>query len=72
MWCIPDGTPRRELAHRALDLIFSEEMQLEFARRGAGSAVLSVARQMASEDPLWKQIYPHYRGRAADAPLLSL
>jgi spermidine/putrescine-binding protein len=61
MWCIPEDTPRRELAHRALNLIFSEEMQIAFARRGSASAVPAVAEQLASEDPLWKSIYPHTR-----------
>lgn len=59
MWCVPAGTPRQPLAEKAIDLIFSEEMQLEFARRGSASAVLPVARQMAEEDAFWKSIYPH-------------
>jgi spermidine/putrescine-binding protein len=57
-WVVPDGTPRKELAEKAIDLIFSEELQLGFARTGSASAVLSVAKQMAEEDPFWKQIYP--------------
>jgi spermidine/putrescine-binding protein len=65
MWCIPDGTPRRELAHRALDLIFSEALQYEFARRGSASAVLPVAERMAREDSFWKSIYPHTREQLA-------
>jgi spermidine/putrescine-binding protein len=59
MWCIPEGTPRRELAHRALDLIFGEHLQYEFASRGMASAVPAVAERLAREDPLWKSIYPH-------------
>jgi hypothetical protein len=58
MWVIPDGTPRKELAEIALNLIFSEALQREFARQGAATAVLAVARQVAAEDPYWKQIYP--------------
>jgi spermidine/putrescine-binding protein len=58
MWLIPDGTPRKQLAEVALNLIFSEEMQLVFARLGAACAVPSVAALMAREDALWKQIYP--------------
>jgi spermidine/putrescine-binding protein len=58
MWVIPDGTPNKELAEEAIDLIFSEEMQMAFARRGSASGVLSVARKMAAEDPLWKRLYP--------------
>ncbi len=59
MWCVPDGTPRKELAEKAIDLIFSEELQLAFARRGSASAVPAVAKQMAAEDAFWKSIYPH-------------
>jgi putative spermidine/putrescine transport system substrate-binding protein len=59
MWCVPADSPRQALAERAIDLIFSEEMQLAFARRGMASAVLSVARQRAAEDAVWKALYPH-------------
>ncbi|MFO0842768.1 MAG: extracellular solute-binding protein [Gemmataceae bacterium] len=59
MWCVPEGTPRQALAEKAIDLIFSPEMQLEFARRGSASAVPAVAKQMAEEDAFWKSIYPH-------------
>jgi spermidine/putrescine-binding protein len=65
MWCIPDGTPRRELAHRALDLIFRDDLQYGFARHGSASAVLAVAQRMAAEGPLWKSIYPHTREQLA-------
>jgi spermidine/putrescine-binding protein len=59
MWCVPADTPRKALAEKAIDLIFSEPMQLAFARRGSASAVPAVARQMAAEDQTWKSIYPH-------------
>jgi putative spermidine/putrescine transport system substrate-binding protein len=58
MWVVPDGTPHKELAETAIDLIFSEEMQRAFARQGSATAVLSAARDVAAEDPYWKQIYP--------------
>jgi spermidine/putrescine-binding protein len=58
MWVVPDGTPRKELAEIAIDLIFSEDMQKEFARRGSATAVLAAARTVAAEDPFWKRIYP--------------
>jgi len=58
-WAVPQGTKKADLAERAIDLIFSEEMQVEFARRGAATAVLPAARVVAAEDPLWKQLYPH-------------
>jgi spermidine/putrescine-binding protein len=59
MWCVPADTPRKELAEKAIDLIFSDEMQLAFARHGSASAIPAVARRMAAEDELWKSIYPH-------------
>jgi spermidine/putrescine-binding protein len=65
MWVIPEGTKRRELAHRALNLIFSEEMQYAFARRGSASAVPAVAERMAAEDSFWKSIYPFTREQLA-------
>jgi spermidine/putrescine-binding protein len=65
MWCIAQGTPRRTLAHQAIDLLFSDEMQLAFARRGSASAVLSVAQKMAAEDEQWKSIYPHTQEQLA-------
>jgi putative spermidine/putrescine transport system substrate-binding protein len=58
MWVIPADTPRKELAEVAINLLLSEEVQREFARRGCTSSVLSVAQEMAAADPLWKQIYP--------------
>ena len=58
MWVIPQGTPRKELAEAAINLIFSESMQLAFARNGSATGILSVAQQMAAEDPFWKQLYP--------------
>lgn len=58
-WAIPAGTPNTDLAERALDAIFSPEMQLGFTRHGSATANLEVARQRAAENPLWKQIYPH-------------
>jgi spermidine/putrescine-binding protein len=58
-WAVPAGTKNKDLAERALDAIFSDEMQLEFARRGSATAVPAVAERMAGEDPFWKQLYPH-------------
>jgi putative spermidine/putrescine transport system substrate-binding protein len=58
-WAIPAGATKVELAEKAIDLIFSEEMQYEFAKRGSATAVLSAARRIAAEDPLWAQLYPH-------------
>jgi putative spermidine/putrescine transport system substrate-binding protein len=58
-WAIPAGTPRAELAEAAIDLIFSEDMQVEFGRRGSATAVLPAAQRLAAVDPLWGQLYPH-------------
>jgi hypothetical protein len=59
MWCVPADTPKKALAEKAIDLIFSDQMQLAFARKGSASAIPAVARKMAEEDSFWKQIYPH-------------
>jgi spermidine/putrescine-binding protein len=57
-WAIPDGTPRKESAETALNLLFSEELQTGFARRGSATALLSAAETVAAEDPLWRSLYP--------------
>ena len=58
-WAIPAGTPRKSLAHEALNLLFSHEVQLEFARRGMATARSDTAQVIAAEDPLWKSFYPY-------------
>ncbi|HMF12833.1 MAG TPA: extracellular solute-binding protein [Gemmataceae bacterium] len=58
-WAVPEGTKRADLAEKAIDLIFSEEMQVEFARRGMATAVPGAAETVAAEDPYWKSLYPH-------------
>ncbi len=58
-WSIPAGSKNKDLAERAIDAIFSEELQLEFARRGSASAVPAIAERIAAADPFWKQLYPH-------------
>jgi spermidine/putrescine-binding protein len=58
-WAVPEGTKKADLAEKAIDLIFSEELQAGFARRGSATAVLPAAQKVAAEDPLWKQLYPH-------------
>lgn len=57
-WAIPAGTPRKSLAHVALNLLFSHEVQLEFARSGMATSRSDTAQTMAIEDPAWKTIYP--------------
>jgi spermidine/putrescine-binding protein len=58
-WAVPDGCPCPDLAEQAIDVLFSVELQTEFARRGSATAVLEAARTVANEDPFWKDIYPH-------------
>lgn len=57
-WAVPAGGPKKDLAEAAINTIFSEEMQLAFARQGSASAVPAVAEKVAAEDPLWKAVYP--------------
>ncbi len=57
-WAMPADTPKKDLAESAINTIFSEEMQLAFARQGSATAIPSVAQKVAAEDPLWKKIYP--------------
>lgn len=58
-WAIPTGTRQKELAEQALNVLFSEDVQLGFARRGMATPRADVASRMASEDPIWKNLYPH-------------
>ncbi|WP_020468884.1 ABC transporter substrate-binding protein [Zavarzinella formosa] len=58
MWVIPEGTKKKELAEAAINVLFGEEVQTDFARNGSMTPLLSVAKKMAEENALWKQIYP--------------
>jgi spermidine/putrescine-binding protein len=58
-WAIPAGTKQKELAEKALDVLFGDDVQLGFARRGMATARPDTAAKMAAEDPLWKALYPH-------------
>jgi spermidine/putrescine-binding protein len=58
MWVVPTGTQRKELAETAINLLFSEDVQRAFTRQGCATPLLSVAKEAAAEDPLWKQLYP--------------
>ena len=57
-WAIPAGTKNKNLAEQAIDLLFSHEVQLEFARRGMATSRPDTAAAMALEDSLWKSLYP--------------
>jgi hypothetical protein len=58
MWVIPEGTKVKTLAEEAINLLLSEDFQTEYARTCSMTPILSVAKKMAAEDALWKQIYP--------------
>jgi putative spermidine/putrescine transport system substrate-binding protein len=58
MWVIPEGTPHKELAETAINLLLSEEVQRDFAHQGCATPLLPIAQEIAAEDPLWKQFYP--------------
>jgi len=58
-WAIPTGTKNKPLAEDAIDMLFSHEMQYEFAKRGMATARPDTAAKMAENDPLWKKLYPH-------------
>jgi spermidine/putrescine-binding protein len=58
-WAIPAESKNKLIAESAINELFSREMQLEFARRGSATSILSVAETMAQEDIFWKKLYPH-------------
>lgn len=58
-WAIPAGCPRKSLAHAALNLLMSREVQLDIAKRGSATSRLDVAELLGAEDPLWASLYPH-------------
>lgn len=59
IWCIAAGSANKDVAQKAIDVFFSDEVQLGLARRGWPTALPVVAEKMAKEDALWKQLYPH-------------
>jgi putative spermidine/putrescine transport system substrate-binding protein len=58
-WAIPAGTKKKALAENAINILFSDEVQLGFAQRGMATARLDTAAKMAKADPLWASLYPH-------------
>ncbi len=58
-WAIPAGTREKSLAEEALNVLFSHEVQLGFARHGMATPRADTAAQTAVEDPLWASLYPH-------------
>lgn len=65
MWVIPAGTKETELAHEAINLLLSEEVQTGFARAGSATAVPAVATKIAAEDKVWAGIFPHTQEQLA-------
>ncbi len=58
MWVVAAGTKVPDLAHEAINLLLSEDIQAAFARAGGATAIPSVAAKIAQEDAFWGQIYP--------------
>jgi spermidine/putrescine-binding protein len=58
-WSIPAGSANHRLAEDAINVLFSEGVQLGFARRGMATPLPGVAERMAKEDALWGSLYPH-------------
>ncbi len=58
-WSIPAGSKNKALAEKAIDVLFSPEVQLGLARKGSATALPEVAATVAAEDALWGQLYPH-------------
>jgi putative spermidine/putrescine transport system substrate-binding protein len=58
-WSIPEGAEQVEWAEKAVDLIFSPEMQLELARRGMATSRPDVATQVSGEESQWSTLYPN-------------
>jgi spermidine/putrescine-binding protein len=59
IWCVAAGGANRDVAENAVNVYFSEEVQLALARRGWPTALPGVAEKVAREDALWKQLNPH-------------
>lgn len=58
MWVVAAGSKVPDLAHEAINLLLSNEVQTGFARSGQATANPSVAAKIAAENELWKSIYP--------------
>ncbi|MEZ6139821.1 MAG: extracellular solute-binding protein [Zavarzinella sp.] len=58
-WSIPVGSRNRQLAEQAINIMFSDDVQLGLAKYGSATANLNVASKMAESDPFWKSLYPH-------------
>lgn len=58
MWVVAADTKVPDLAQEAINQLFSEEVQTGFARSGQATANPEVAARVASENELWKSIYP--------------
>jgi len=58
MWVVAAHSQVSELAHAAIDMLLSEEVQQGLAATGQVTAHPAAARTVAEADALWKSIYP--------------
>jgi len=58
MWVVAADSKVPELAHAAIDLLFSPEVQEGFARSGQVTTLPEVAAEVAADDEAWGRIYP--------------
>ncbi|OWK46729.1 ABC transporter, periplasmic spermidine putrescine-binding protein PotD [Fimbriiglobus ruber] len=58
MWVIPADSPNAALAEAAIDFLMSKDVQAAMASRGAGTAHMAAAKEVAAEDPIWAKTYP--------------
>ncbi len=65
MWVIPTGTKVRDLAHEAINMLLSEEVQTGFAASGSATAEPNVAAKIAAKDETWGRIFPHTKEELA-------
>ncbi len=65
-WAVTAESPNRDLAERAINELFSYDMQLGFSQRGQATSRLDVAEKMAADDPVWKSLYPHSQRQFSD------
>lgn len=58
MWVVSADSQVPDLAHAAIDLLFSAEVQRGFARTGQATTLAGVAAEVAAEDEEWAAFYP--------------
>jgi len=58
MWVVAADSKVPDLAHAAIDLLFTPEVQEGFARSGQVTTLSGVAAKVAANDELWGSMYP--------------